>query len=114
MEKDEKRKGVRVAFRTRIQVHYGEKVMDLQGDSVNLSMTGMLVESREKIAIGTRCRVHLSLTGTREPMEVAMDGEVVRHDASGFGIHFDEMELESYAILKEIIRHNVTGDPDRV
>lgn len=114
MENNEKRSGVRVSFRSRIQVHYEGKVMDLQGDSANISMKGILVESSETIAVGTKCRVVLSLAGTREPLELTMAGEVIRHDTAGFGIHFEEMDLDSYSTLKEIVRHNVAGDPDEV
>lgn len=103
-----------MAFRTEIQIHYDGKVLQIEGDSVNLSLSGMLVESREKIPVETRCQVHLNLTGTIEPMGVIMTGKVVRHEAAGFGIHFEEMDLESYSTLKEIVRYNTNGDPDKV
>ncbi len=113
MNKTEKRKNVRVPFRSEIVIQYNRKELHLEGDSVNLSMGGMLVESRERIPLGTSCRIQVKLTGTQEPMGLSMQGTVVRHDPAGFGIHFEEMDLDSYSLLKEIIRHN-TSEPDRI
>jgi hypothetical protein len=113
MEDKEKRKDVRVPFRTQVSITYNEEKLNLEGDSVNLSMGGLLAASSEMIPQGTQCEIYLRLSGTREPLELAMAGTVVRQDQSGFGIHFEEMDLESYSILKEIVRHN-TEEPDRV
>ena len=113
MEESEKRKRVRVPFRTEIIIDYDDQKMHFGGDSVNLSLSGMLVETGEEIPIGTTCRIRLRLTGTREPIELTMDGRVVRQDHLGFGVRFDEMDLDSYTLLKEVIRHN-TDDPDNL
>ena len=113
MNSREKRKRVRVPFRTEIAIHYGEKRLQLEGDSVNLSLSGMLVKTDEIIPLGSICRVRLRLSGTQEPLELTMEGRLVRQDASGFGIQFDEMDLDSYTLLKEIVRHNA-DDPDLI
>jgi hypothetical protein len=107
----EKRKRIRVPFRTEIFVYFGDQKIDVGGDSVNLSLSGMLVETKKQIPLGTVCRVRLRLSGTQEPIELTMDGRVVRQDPSGFGIQFDEMDLDSYTLLKEVVRHNA-DDPD--
>ena len=111
MEGKEKRRRIRVPFRTEIVVDYDRHKMRFGGDSVNLSLSGVLVETKEKIALGSVCRVRLKLTGTSEPIELTMGGRVVRQDHMGFGVQFDEMDLDSYSLLKEIIRHNAS-DPD--
>jgi len=111
MEGSEKRKRIRVPFRTEIFIDYDNHKMRFEGDSVNLSLSGVLVETDEEIPLGTVCRVRLRLSGTLEPIELAMDGRVVRQDHSGFGVQFHEMDLESYTLLKEVIRHNA-NDPD--
>ena len=111
MDGREKRKRVRVPFRTEIVIDFDDHKMRFGGDSVNLSLSGMLVETKDEIPLGTVCRVRLTLTGTREPIELTMDGRVVRQDHLGFGVQFDEMDLDSYTLLKEVVRHN-TDDPD--
>lgn len=111
MNGSEKRKRVRVPFRTEIIIEYEKHKMRFGGDSINLSLGGMLVETKKEIPLGTACRVRLRLTGTREPIELTMDGRVVRQDHAGFGVQFDEMDLDSYTLLKEVIRHNA-DDPD--
>jgi hypothetical protein len=113
MKGEEKRKNVRVPFRTEIVVCYGRESLHLEGGSVNLSMSGMLVETHEKIPLGTICQVRLNLTGTQQPLELTMKGTVVRHGQSGVGVHFEEMDLDSYEMLKEIIRNNLQ-DPDLI
>jgi len=111
MESREKRKNIRVAFRTEITVSDGGEKLHLEGDSVNLSMGGMLARTDEKIPLETACRVQLSLTGTQEPVGLTIEGRVIRHEPSGFVIHFEEMDLDSYTVLKEIVRYN-TQEPD--
>jgi hypothetical protein len=113
MEDSEKRKNIRVPFRTEIIVSHGGKELHFEGGSVNLSLGGILAESSTMIPLDAECQVQLRLSGTQEPMELTMKGRVVRHEPSGFGIHFEEMDLDSYSILKEIVRHN-TQDPDQV
>jgi len=113
MEGDEKRKSIRVPFRTEIVVSHGGKELHLEGDSVNLSMGGMLAESQEEIPLGAVCRVELSLAGTQEPIGLTVQGRVIRHEPSGFVIQFEEMDLDSYTLLREIVRHNAE-DPDLV
>jgi hypothetical protein len=115
MADSEKRRDVRVPFRTEVTVAYDGEELHFEGDSVNLSMGGMLAESSRMIPLGVRCQVQLRLAGTQEPVELTMTGEVVRHEKEppGFGIRFEEMDLDSYSILKEIVRHN-TQDSDLV
>jgi len=90
MEGREKRKRIRVPFRTEIIIDYDNHKMRYGGDSVNLSLSGMLVETQNEIPLGTACRIRLRLTGTREPIELTMNGRVVRQDHQGFGVRFDE------------------------
>ena len=111
MEDSEKRKRERVSFRTEIIVDYDNHRMRFGGDSVNLSLSGMLVETKNNIPLGVDCRIRLRLTGTREPIELTMDGRVVRQYHRGFGVQFNKMDLDSYTLLKEVVRHNAK-DPD--
>jgi hypothetical protein len=113
MEDKEKRKDIRVSFRTEISIAYNGEKLHLGGDSVNLSMGGLFAASSEEVPLGMQCQIHLRLSGTEEPIELTMKGKVVRHEQSGFGIHFEEMDLDSYSILKEIVRHNAQ-EPDLV
>ena len=113
MDGNEKRKRIRVPFRTEIIIDYDDHKMRFGGDSVNLSLSGMLVETEKEIPLGAVCRIRLRLTGTQELIELTMAGRVVRQDHLGFGVQFDEMDLDSYTLLKEVIRHN-TDDPDNL
>lgn len=109
----EKRKRIRVPFRTQITVDYGGEKLHLEGDSVNISMGGILAETSKKIPLGTVCNVRMNLVGSQPPIGLTMTGKVVRHDPAGFGIHFAEMDLDSYSLLRDIVRYN-SSDPDAV
>ena len=108
MENMEKRKRLRVSYRTGIEIQHGDQRFEPAGGSVNLSRGGIFVTAAEKISLGTACRVRLCLAGTEDPVELIMLGRVVREEADGFGIQFDEMDLDTYTLLKEIIRYNAS------
>jgi hypothetical protein len=113
MESNEKRQKIRVPFRTQITVDYDGEKLHLEGDSVNISMGGLLAKTGNKMPLGAVCKVKVILEGAQPPIELAMTGTVVRHDPSGFGVHFNEMDLDSYSLLREIVRHNA-NDPDTI
>ena len=113
MDNTEKRKLLRVPYRTEIGIQYGDERFAPAGGSVNLSRGGIFVTAAEKIPLGTACRVRLCLAGTEDPVVLHMLGRVVREEPHGFGIQFDEMDLDTYTLLKEIIRYNAS-DADLV
>ncbi len=109
----EKRQGIRVPFRTQIVIRYGANELHLEGSSKNVSRNGMLIRTETDIPLGTECRIELTLAGTEPPMVLSMAGRVVRDDPGGYGLRFEEMDLDSFTLLKEIVRHN-TSEPDQV
>jgi hypothetical protein len=113
MTSKERRKKTRVPFRTQIIVEYGGEKLHLGGSSVNISMGGILAETPDSIPMGKTCHVRMSLVGADPPIELTMVGTVARHDAAGFGIKFQEMDLDSYSLLREIVRHNA-NEPDDI
>jgi len=111
MEDKDRRKKIRVPFRSQITIDYGGEKLHLEGSSVNISMGGILAKTSDRIPLGTVCKVQVSLVGAQSPIGLTMTGTVARQDSAGFGIHFEEMDLDSYSLLREIVRHNV-NDPD--
>ena len=108
-----RRSKIRVDFQTRIVVDVTEPPVQMDGDSRNLSLKGIFVNTKEDISPGARCRVQIFLSGRTEPTPLCMEGTVVRKDPSGVAITFDSMDLDSYTDLKNIVRYN-TENPDDV
>ena len=109
----ERRGKKRVGFRTQIILEAGDAKIQTEGHSKDLSLSGIFVNTAEKICMNTPCQVTVSLSGTAQPLVLTMDGRIVRSDASGIGITFDSMDLDSYTHLKNIVRYNV-DNPDEI
>lgn len=114
MPQTERRGKLRVGFHTRILLEAGDREMRTEGNSRDLSVSGLYVNTDEKIAIGTPCKVKVVLSGTVEPLVLKMDGRIVRTDASGLGIAFESMDLDSYTHLKNIVRYNADTPDDAI
>ena len=110
---DNRREAVRVDFETRIVVEMTHPAMVLKGDSKNLSLKGLFVETQENIALHTPCHVQVMLSGTMTPRSLSMEGKVVRKAINGVAIEFEIMDIDSYALLKNIVRYN-TENPDDI
>jgi len=79
----------------------------------NLSRGGAFVLSKDPLPVGTRIALKLAVPSLGEP--IALDGEVVRHDAlsSGMGIRFiwqDPREREQFAALVEKLMQESLGE----
>lgn len=106
--KDDRRRHSRVGFTTEIKIvlNVDDKQVNLEGNSKDLSLKGIFVNTDEQFTIGTQCSVKVFLTGSIEKIELAMHGTVVRQTANGVGIVFDSMDVETYSHLKNIVQYN--------
>ena len=107
----EKRKTSRVEFDINAMVKYDNNVVE--GLVRDLSIRGLFVEADEFVPIGTRVTIAISLQGSTSDLTVNVTGSVVRHESDGFAIHFDEMDLDSFIHIRNIVAYN-EGDADRV
>ncbi len=106
MPQVERRRQHRVGFQTRITLVAGASQIQTEGHSRDLSLSGVYVNTDENLAVNTPCKINIALSGTVEPLELKMEGRVVRTDASGIGVAFESMDLDSYTHLKNIVRYN--------
>ncbi len=77
-----------------------------QGEVDNLSMTGMLLDTDERLAEGEQVAITIVLTGTEPEISVDFGGTVSRLCEDGMGFTFDTIDLDSYMHLKNIISYN--------
>lgn len=109
----DRRKKLRVDFKTNIFLKTDLSEIHIEGSSKDLSLKGMFIHTREETAIGAKCRVEVNLTGMTEPLSLHMQGKIIRKDPNGIAVEFDSMDLDSYTHLKNLVRYN-TADPDDV
>ena len=107
----EKRQNTRVPFHTTITVRFSDKTFD-HCETQDLSLKGVFVKGVTGTrAQGDHCELSLHLSGATSDLSLHMSGEVVRVLDDGVGLHFSEIDLDSFFHLKNIIYFN-TEDPD--
>jgi len=79
----------------------------------DISLKGIYCYSDIKFSVGTPCELELHLTDTSSKLVLFLKGRVVRTDEKGMGIKFEEMDLDSFFLLKNILNYN-TGDPEQI
>ena len=96
---------------TRVQLH-ATASLDLPdgttavGEIVDVSMNGLAVHSAAHVAPGTSGRVALVFGEGPDPVVVRGSGTVVRVGEQGFALKMDELELEGYHHLQQLMLYN--------
>ncbi len=104
----ERRNYERVDFSTALSIVIeieGAKI-EVKGDSKDLSLKGMFITTDKKIPTGSPCAIKIFLTGTRDLVELNMQGVIARAENKGLGITFDSMDVDSFTYLKNIVKYN--------
>jgi hypothetical protein len=100
----EKRNTIRVPFHVRSIVKHKDRSID--GDVVNLSTGGMLLNTEETIPVDEPVHVSIYLYGSSSHLALEISGKVVRGSAKGLAIKFTELDLDSFIHLRNIISRN--------
>ncbi len=108
----ERRKNTRVAFHTTADLRFSHRNYR-QCETQNLSLKGMSARGITGHACGETCDISLELSGSSSKLVLDMRGEIVRVDKDGIGLHFIDMDLDSFYHLKNILYYNA-DDPDKV
>lgn len=112
-DKNDRRKKIRVDFKTEIVIQTETKEFHVTGSSKDLSVSGIYVQTEQSIPPDTDCQVKIMLSGMKEPLILNMEGRVVRSGETGIAVSFRSMDLDSYTHLKNIVKYNV-DNPDEV
>jgi len=112
MTQDERRKNTRVDFHTIVDVSFADAAY-VACPTENLSTKGVFVDNIPGRALGDACSIVLKLAGSSPELSLSMTGEVVRLVGDGIGIHFSEMDLDSFSHLRQIVYYN-SDDPDHI
>ncbi|MFH2065722.1 MAG: PilZ domain-containing protein [Pseudomonadota bacterium] len=109
----DRRKKLRVDFKTSIILKTDQSEIRIEGSSRDLSLKGIFIHSHDAAAVGTKCQVEVNLTGMTEQLNLYMQGKIIRKDQNGIAVEFESMDLDSYTHLKNLVRYNTT-DSDYV
>jgi hypothetical protein len=109
----EKRKKTRVHFKTEVILKTDESEIEAKANSRDISINGVFVNTEKSVPVGTPCDIEILLTGTSTRLALSIKGIVTRQEASGLGIAFDSMDIDSHFHLSNIIMYN-SFDPDNI
>lgn len=112
MAQDDMRRRIRVAFNTLVTINSAEgALVDLS--SRDISLKGVFVLTKTLWPVDTPVEVKMSLTGSTSKLSLSMKGMIKRHEPDGMGVDFTEVDVDSFAHLRNIVSYN-TGDAEVV
>jgi hypothetical protein len=101
----------RVPFRVVATVKSADR--QFQANVENLSMSGMMLVTEERLPEGEPVDILIVLTGTSPELSLGFEGSVSRACENGVAFRFDKIDLDSYTHLKNIISYN-SNDAEKV
>lgn len=107
----DKRKTTRVIYNVKAEISYDNGL--IQGEVINLSLTGMFLKTTEKIPVNTKTSITLFLIGSTSELKIQLTGIVIRTEKKGIAIQFKEIDLDSFIHIKSIVAYN-EGDEDKI
>ncbi len=112
MGRKERRKNIRVAFQTTGTLRFADGEY-AHCQTKDLSLKGVFIPGIVDREPGEKCHVTIHLSGTSSELKINMTGEVVRKTEEGIGVYFDEIDIDSFFHLKNIVYYN-TDHPDQI
>lgn len=82
--------------------------MSFSADSMNFTLQGIFIKTREKIAEGTPVEVDLTIPCSTRSPNMKLKGAVTRVESSGLAIEFTQMDPEIFQCLKNIVQRRST------
>ncbi len=105
----ERRKNRRVPFQVLATAQTGP--VSIEGVVDNLSMKGMFLATSQTLPGGSPLEISITLSGSSSYLVLSLKGKAVRQTKEGVAISFQEMDLDSFTHLRNIIEQN-TDDAD--
>jgi len=105
--------------RTRVDIHLSAVVsvgdQDLNVQSHNLSLKGMLCSSDQALPEHQPCQVTMNLNADPEgePVQAVMQGRIVRSTPEETAIDFTVMDADSFLHLKRIVEYH-SQEPEKI
>lgn len=97
----------RAQIMVRAEVSSG-KTRVITGSTTNVSLKGVYFMPDQWVPIGTECRVVIRFAGPSSSLKIEGSGRIVRSEATGLGIEFTEMPVDSLEHLRNLVRYNAS------
>ncbi len=81
--------------------------VNLAANSKDLSQRGLFVKTDKRPILDTACRVTVYLSRGIDDLKLKIQGRIVRHTDTGFGVEFESMDVETYTHLKTLVLYNI-------
>ena len=78
----------------------------ITGTVQDVSLNGVFVRCSDPLPVASHCGVNIILQGTQAPLRVSEKGKVTRSDNTGMAIEFDEVDVDSFAHLRNLVLYN--------
>ncbi|MFC1524298.1 PilZ domain-containing protein [Thermodesulfobacteriota bacterium] len=111
MDENERRTNTRVAFQTLADIIFPDHRYQ-QCHTRNVSLTGIFIIGPQGRKIGEQCEAVVHLTGGASDISVTVKGLVSRITDEGIGLKFNEIDLDSFQHLKNIVYYNAENPDD--
>jgi hypothetical protein len=108
----ERREFLRVPFRVEVTLK-GDHTSVVSGDVRDVSLNGLYAAGAGRLPPGSRCEVLLVLGGPGSEVRLSLRGRVARVDRAGMGVEFQDMALDAYYHLRNLVLFN-SDDQARV
>ena len=103
----ERRRTRRVPIQSKVQLQIGAE--ELEGETIDVSMSGMLVRAPRIAPIGSSLRMSWRISHGMRPIKAA--GSVVRiHAGNQMGVHLDQLTLSDSERLQEFLLHSIPAE----
>jgi len=109
----EKRKNIRIDFKTRVVLKCAGEKISSDADSRDISLKGMFIKTEQRLAAGTPCDLELILAGVSTNLTLAIKGKIIRQEEDGLGVSFQGIDLDSYWHLQNLLLYNAQ-EPDEI
>jgi hypothetical protein len=107
----ERRKFRRVPFEVTAAVQTG--LINISGMVHDLSMGGMFLATEKAISGDSPLEISITLSGSSSMLSITLKGRLVRQTEAGIAVEFQEMDLDSFIHLRNIVLQN-SDNPDSV
>jgi hypothetical protein len=109
---EEKRSFVRVPFKMNTTVRTQDRTI-WSSNTLDISMNGIRVETTETAPPeGMLCEIEIVLAEIPAPVTIEAQGSIVRSEAGSLAMHLNEIDVDSYDHLQQLILNN-SEDPER-
>ncbi len=93
----------------KISVDFDISDWSYEGVVNNISMGGVFIETQNPVTVG--CEIMLALTSLDDWRYCTIKGTVVRRDANGVGVLFNELSLYQQQVVQSYLKSNI-GEED--